>query len=445
MTDPISNFVRNTISTVQRFTSQASQPAPAVPAPVSPAGAAQQVQQAYEQDRFQEQSRMAGGVVAGLLGMAPPVTGGAPPISTVEGLDTLQDDTNNPALEPLQRFLQTAVDPQTGQPYLGGIDNYGYFGSMTRGALANFQRDQGLEPTGRPNAETLAALQDPRPPVDPRMNRALAVAPEDFGAPRGAAYQTSEGLRQDYDGGYMIRDRERNVTFMSYDGQMLGQLPAPEAPATGRSEDFVSYRQGGDTEWGDLQLGTDAEVSIRESGCAVVCAAMCISTVLGREVNPKELDGLLDAHEGYSGSLLKWNVAASETGTTYDSVLYDRDELNQRMADFPGNPIALQVMVSEPVKNDQGEPLFNPDGTPQTREWPHWVVVTHAETGENGETLYHAVDPSTGTGTEGAEITLTMDANDQLTATAPWGKGAVTYSTTTETGMRQYFPPDSGA
>jgi hypothetical protein len=439
MTDPISNLVRNAVSTVQRFTSQASQPAPAVPANATP-----EVQQAHTQDRFQEGVRMIGGVVAGLLQQAPPVVGGAPPISTVEGLDTLEYGTNNPAVEPLQRFLQTAVDPQTGQPYLGRIDGYGFFGSGTSGALTAFQQDQGLEPTGRLNPETILALQDPRPQVDSRLDRALGMAPEDFGAPRGPAYQTSEGLRQDFDGGYMVRDRERNVTFMSYDRQVLSQLPAPEAPTTERSEDFVSFRQGGETPWGDLQLGQEEDVSIREAGCAMTSAAMCISTVLGREVTPQELDELLDANTGYSGSLLKWDVAASASGTQYESAFYDRDDLNERMNTYPGNPIAMQVMVTEPVRGSDGQPLINPDGTPQTREWPHWVVVTHAEPGPNGETIYHAVDPATGSGNAGAEITLTMDANDQLTATAPWGSG-VTYSTTPETGIRQFFSPNSGS
>lgn len=432
---PISNLIRNAVSTVQRFVSQATQPAPAAPANATP-----QTQQAYQQDAFQERARAFGGLLAGLTRSAPPVTGGAPPISSVQGLDTVQPGTNNPALEPLQRFLQAAVDPHTGQPYLGAINSYGYFGDATQRALENFQRDQGLAVTGRLDPDTIVRLQDPRPLSDPRLDRALEQAPAGFEAPRGNAYPTSEGLRQDFDGGYMLRDEDRNVTFMSYDGQVLGRVaPVPE-PRTERSEDFVSFRQGGQTAWADLQLGEDPDVSIREAGCAMTSAAMAISTVLGREVTPQELDGLLDANGGYMGSLLRWDVAASATGTRVESALYNRDELNERLANNPGVPIAMQVMVSEPVLDSSGKPVMNEDGTPRTREWPHWIAVTHAEQGPNGETIYHAVDPATGSGTEGAAITLTMGEDDQLTANAPWGTG-VTYATTPETGIRQFFAP----
>jgi len=439
MTNPISNFVRNVVSTVQRFTSQASQPAPAAPANATP-----QVQQAYTQDAFQERVRMFGGVVAGLTQRAPPVVGGAPPISTVEGLESMEYGMTDPAVEPLQRFLQTAVDPQTGQPYLPAVNSYGHFGDGTKRALENFQRDQGLEVTGTLTPETIAALQDPRPPIDPRLNRALGEAPENFGAPRGPPYQTSEGLRQDFDGGYAIQGEDRNVTFMSYDGQVLGHVPAVPEPTTERSEDFVSFRQGGETAWGDLQLGQDPEVSIREKGCAMTSAAMCISTALGRELTPQELDGLLDANGGYTDSYLKWDVAASATGTRVESALYNRDDLNERMNNNPGVPIAMQVMVSEPELDRNGQPVLNEDGTPKMNEWPHWIVITHAEQGPDGQTIYHAVDPATGSGNAGAEITLTMDENDQLTADAPWGSG-VTYSTTPETGIRQFFSTDSSS
>jgi hypothetical protein len=153
---------------------------------------------------------------------------------------------------------------------------------------------------------------------------------------------------------------------------------------------------------------------------------------------------LLDANGGYMDSLLRWEVAASTTGTRVESAAYNRDELNAWMNENPGVPVAIEVMVSEPVLDEYGNPELNPDGTPKMEEWPHWIVITHAEQGPNGETIYHAVDPATGSGTEGDPITLTMDENDQLTATANW-KDGVTYSTTPETGMRQFFPADSGS
>ncbi|GMU60375.1 MAG: hypothetical protein AMXMBFR34_21380 [Myxococcaceae bacterium] len=353
----------------------------------------------------------------------PPVTGGPAPISSVQGF--AETGMTPEAIERLQRYLQDTVG--SNGPYLGGVDGYGLFLDGTRAALQAFQRDQGIPQSGVLDPATISALQDPRPPTDPLLTRSLAQAPDGFGAPRGLAYETEAGLRQDFDGGYAVRNGERDVTFYSYDDVVLGEAPAIDPPVMADDYDsgVTSYRQGGETDWADDELGSN-DVKIRDRGCAMTSASMCIATVTGDDtVNPQTLDEKLDANGGYDDdNNMRWQTAAAQTGTRVELEYFGIDEVNRRLSENPGVPIAMQVQVAP------GENNF------------HWVVITHV-TEENGVLQYHAIDPATGpsqTSTEGTEIAFTLDANDQLTAVAPYGNGGTTYATTSETGIRQFFP-----
>ena len=76
----------------------------------------------------------------------------------------------------------------------------------------------------------------------------------------------------------------------------------------------VPHYSQGDTEWGELTLGSSA--SIRSKGCAITSVAMILK-YYGREVTPKTMDEHLDDNSGYSGDSVIWSVAF-ECGETAD-------------------------------------------------------------------------------------------------------------------------------
>jgi len=95
--------------------------------------------------------RLAALVVACSLGLSVPAmaqTGGAES-------QPAQQTTTAPAKKPTTKQIQKAL----------GIRADGAFGPQTKRALKRFQRAHGLKVTGRPNAETLAALGLTRVPT----------------------------------------------------------------------------------------------------------------------------------------------------------------------------------------------------------------------------------------------------------------------------------------
>lgn len=480
------DVVRNVAASVSRFVQEVRQPPP--PPPSVPQDS--QAQQDYQRDVFEQRQAavvdLAGGVVnaflpgLGLPTEPPPISGGPSPISSTEGLELLQNEPpysydGGPGQQPLANLQHFLVDagylPQPTEfgAYFGAADSNANT-TTTGDALMRFQLDSGITvDVGRLTpanfAATMEALRNPRPAPAPRFQELAAQYSEELGRPRGPAVQTPFGLRQDFDNGYILRDRGRVTHFRSYDGTDLvapiRPPPDPVIPEGSAASLTPRYQQGGDTPWANRYLGQTGDVppelqgnwdqrSIRNRGCAVTTSAMGISAALAwmqqngqspsvqGPVDPGMLDGTLETTPyGYTDDAIGWGAAAQAYGLELDQVHFDRDALNLRLAQEPHFPVILQVDVHN----------ANFDN--------HYLIITGTRTDPaTGETIYLAHDPATrdpnATGTDPNDpnnanqsriIELRFNANDELVGGAQYGDPPVTYSAGADGYMTRYVPP----
>jgi hypothetical protein len=477
----ILDVLRNTATTVARFVQEVREPPPPPPPPEAGADA----QRAYHEDRFEERKAAVTNLVGGLVSAVllpprqpvgpPPVTGGAPPISSTEGLELLMPSDPSrftgtsfstpearQALGNLQRFL---VDAN----YLTRPDTYGEFygmGSRSTGeALRRFQEDNGITPangmlTPENFRATVRAMREPRPPPEARFQGLAAEYSEQLGRPRGPAVQLEpSGLRQDFDKGYILRDSERITRVVLYQGNTLAEIPPipdAEVPADSAASLTPRYVQGGRAPWanrllqgtGDAPAATadSVSMSIANRGCAVTTSAMGISAALEwmrqngmstsvqGPVNPGQLDDTLDGITGgYSNNNIGWGHAANAYGLQLDQVAFERDQLNLRLSQVPHLPVIVQMNV-------EGGSYGN-----------HYVIITGTQKDpDTGETIYLAHEPaSSAAGADPNDpnnplsakvIELRFNANDELVGQAGYNP-EVTYRAGAGTYMTRYVPP----
>ena len=82
------------------------------------------------------------------------------------------DSQTNGEVSLLQSFFQSAISPATGTPYLTG-EPTGFFGQLTKAAVIQFQKDNGLSATGTVDSATRAKIKEiscgttppPPPPI----------------------------------------------------------------------------------------------------------------------------------------------------------------------------------------------------------------------------------------------------------------------------------------
>lgn len=118
------------------------------------------------------------------------------------------------------------------------------------------------------------------------------------------------------------------------------------------------YKQW-DPAWANDEIGGSRE-KMSVAGCIVSCVAMLFS-YYGFNVSPKEINGFLNSHDGYTKKgWLKWQKCADYT---QDSVVldyvgnpnYERIDANLTT----GNPVIVKVFINQHI--------------------PHWVIIVGKE------------------------------------------------------------------
>lgn len=140
------------------------------------------------------------------------------------------------AVQP-QFMAQIQQQLQSQGLYDGPID--GLYGDQTQAALAAWQRQQGLQPTGQLNAQTLAAMD-----LD-EMATQQAAAPEQEGAPRqpGASLGQEQEQQARQPGDANDADvetlREEHMSSPNIEGEAVPERPGTGVPAPGRSPESL--------------------------------------------------------------------------------------------------------------------------------------------------------------------------------------------------------------
>ncbi|HVE86768.1 MAG TPA: peptidoglycan-binding domain-containing protein [Myxococcales bacterium] len=127
-------------------------------------------------------------------------------------------EANNPVAA-LHDFLTTNgyLDPK-----LAGGPNHGlgtYYGQRTKEAVMEFQRDQGLKPTGVIDQATLSAMQSPGPVMDRKLRGPAGTYASEVGDPVGKSQTLANGsVVQSFENGKIVRDASGKVTAYGADG-----------------------------------------------------------------------------------------------------------------------------------------------------------------------------------------------------------------------------------
>ncbi|WP_306819200.1 transglycosylase SLT domain-containing protein [Archangium lipolyticum] len=144
------------------------------------------------------------------------------------------------------------------------------------------------------------------------------------------------------------------------------------------------YRQG-DSDWGSRTLGSGSTVAAQ--GCAMTAAAMAVSKISGKVINPGELDRHLDKNGGYSGNAIIWDKAAKAAGLGASKQAWSLDKINKQID--AGRPVVVGVDYKAGGDSKTGT--------------DHWITIT-GRGKQNGKPVYYANDPATG-----KQITLSAD------------------------------------
>jgi hypothetical protein len=193
-----------------------------------------------------------------------------------------------------------------------------------------------------------------------------------------------------------------------------GQRPKDESTRkTGPVESPVTvdgvplYAQG-DERWGGLYLG-GSSTRIRRAGCAMTATAMAISKISGVLIDPGQLEEYLDAHHGYAGTALKWDVAAQSRGlkATWPFPAWSLATIDKELE--AGRPVVAGVDYRPGSGGGGG-------GT------DHWVTIT-ARSIKDNKVTYTAHDPANGKrftfSVSGSRLKTTKStgaANDYITS-----------------------------
>jgi len=209
----------------------------------------------------------------------------------------------------------------------------------------------------------LAELNNISDPRRLQAGQSLQVPDQFDGGLNETTRRTTDG-----DGFVERRDAPPGVTSVTSNGR---QYPA--------SADGTPLFRQGDPEWGGRTLGR--RWTIGQSGCAMTAAAMALSKISGRTMNPGELDRYLDRNGGYSGDALHWDVAARAFGLNAQRPAFSLDAINRQID--AGRPVVVGVDYKAGSRGGA-------NGT------DHWVTITGRERDAQGRSVYLANDPATG-------------------------------------------------
>jgi hypothetical protein len=163
---------------------------------------------------------------------------------------------------------------------------------------------------------------------------------------------------------------------------MNNQVIATNAARIPNLSNGVPLFDQGDTRWGGDQLGA-GKTTIGGAGCAMTSMAMAGSKISGQVLTPKQLDGYLDSHGGYSGkggNSIEWNTAAQAFGLKAGKAGWSMNTINQQLD--AGRPVVVGVDYKQGSRGGA-------NGT------DHWVTLT-GRGQQNGQSVYYANDPATG-------------------------------------------------
>lgn len=142
----------------------------------------------------------------------------------------------------------------------------------------------------------------------------------------------------------------------------------------------VPHFSQGDARWADRMLGRGS--SIRKEGCALSCIAMILNHY-GRNTTPKVLDTYLDAHNGYAGNSVKWDVAG-RCGETDEGVKLKYGRLN-------GSRKKVTDTITQRVEKNLPTMVRVDYGIDANLTYNHFVVCV----GLTGEGEFIMNDPAT--------------------------------------------------